>query len=206
MKKVVYINDRRLLFANVYDKLETMVDGGAVLNDEQVSVAEVIRKLESGEEKSIVYLSSNEEESWKSFISNFVLIEAAGGLVENEQGEKLFIFRNGKWDLPKGKAEYDETPDVTALREVEEECGLKNLKIKSETKKTYHTYHEEERSILKVTHWYKMEAEGNQDLVPQEEEGITKVAWLNEEEIRSVVFSNTYSSIRELLTIEGREL
>ena len=205
MRKVVYINDRRLLFANVYEYKDNKAERIAVMSDEKVSVEEIIKKLESGDEKSIVYLSNNEEESWKNFVSHYVLIEAAGGLVENEKGEKLFIFRNGKWDLPKGKAEYDETPDVTALREVEEECGLKNLKLKNEIKKTYHTYHEKGRSILKVTHWYKMEVEGNQDLVPQLEEGITKVEWLNDEEIRSVVFPNTYSSIRELLTIEGRE-
>ena len=52
---------------------------------------------------------------------------AGGGKVYNPKNEILFIFRNGKWDLPKGKAEAKETINLTALREVEEETGITGL-------------------------------------------------------------------------------
>ena len=35
----------------------------------------------------------------------FPLVQAAGGLVENKNKQFLFICRNNKWDLPKGKIE-----------------------------------------------------------------------------------------------------
>ena len=41
----------------------------------------------------------------KHFFKMFPIVEAAGGLVEHTNGSFLFIHRNNKWDLPKGKTE-----------------------------------------------------------------------------------------------------
>jgi 8-oxo-dGTP pyrophosphatase MutT (NUDIX family) len=196
----VFINDRPIVFFYIYNEnVPPEYSGYAILNEEGASIDNAIQLLESGKEKGVVLMSEDVKESWKNFVSRYKLIEAAGGLVKNDKDEYLFIFRLGKWDLPKGKAEYDETPEMTALREVEEECNLKKLKIEKELTKTFHTYVEKGKSILKKTHWYLMSIEGEQDLVPQTEEGITEVKWIPADKIESEVLGNTYSSIRKVL-------
>src|SRR5215510_275068 len=97
-------------------------------------------------------------------------IIAAGGLVVNDRDELLMIFRRGKWDLPKGKLDKGESLKDCAIREVEEETGLKNITLGPPLIITYHTYHEGARFILKESHWYKMSVSGQQNLVPQTEE------------------------------------
>ena len=73
----------------------------------------------------------NNEEILKKFTKKIPLERAAGGVVTNKEGRVLFIYRNNKWDLPKGKLEKGETYEECALREVEEETGVKNLKIEN---------------------------------------------------------------------------
>ncbi|MBK9413624.1 MAG: NUDIX domain-containing protein [Bacteroidetes bacterium] len=198
---IVFINDRPLVFSYVYSKqLPVEYTGYAILNDESSTIDKAIKLLESGKEIGVVYFSESPDESWKRFISKYILIEAAGGLVKNKEGKFLFIFRNGKWDLPKGKAEYDETPEMTALREVEEECGLKNLKIEKVLTKTFHTYKEKGKLILKKTHWYLMTIDEDQKLIPQTEEGITEVKWVAENRIEREVLVNTYASIKGIFS------
>lgn len=199
----VYINDRPLWFNGIYDKNKMIPDGMEVLSSETHSLEEVVHMLEHSKSKGIVFLSENPEQSWKSFVYPYTLIEAAGGLVKNEKGEYLFIFRRGKWDLPKGKAEYDESIAETAYREVQEECGLKVLELKEELCKTFHTYSEKGKHILKKTHWFKMDSLSTEKLIPQTEEDITKIKWLNAEEIREKVVGDTFGSVREILGLVG---
>ena len=198
---IVFINDRPLVFSYVYSKqLPVEYTRYAILNDESSTIDKAIKLLESGKEIGVVYFSESPDESWKRFISKYILIEAAGGLVKNKEGKFLFIFRNGKWDLPKGKAEYDETAEMTALREVEEECGLKNLKIEKVLTKTFHTYKEKGKLILKKRHWYLMTIDEDQKLIPQTEEGITEVKWVAENRIEREVLVNTYASIKGIFS------
>ena len=67
----------------------------------------------------------------------FNTIRAAGGVVSNPAGELLLIYRLGRWEFPKGKRKKHETLSETALREVEEECGVRVLCEKKLTT-TYH--------------------------------------------------------------------
>jgi ADP-ribose pyrophosphatase YjhB (NUDIX family) len=139
-------------------------------------------------------------------------MEAAGGLVLNEGGDILVIYRRQHWDLPKGKLEYEESPEKAAVREVEEECGIHELEIQQLITKTYHTYTEKNKYILKKTHWYCMTTTDKSEPVPQEDEDIEKVRWMNREKIESRVFENTYVSIRDVfleffrLQINGQHL
>ena len=126
------------------------------------------------------------------------MIEAAGGLVFNKDGDILMIFRNGKWDLPKGKLEIGESVEECAIREVEEECGISGLIIENKIKDTYHTYFLEGESILKKTYWYKMNTDSDGELVPQIEEGITKVSWVGKDQI-SEKLTNSYGNISDVL-------
>ncbi len=138
----------------------------------------------------------------KSVIKNITLIEAAGGLVKNSYGNYLFIYRNDKWDLPKGKIEKDEKVREAAVREVEEECGIKVSKLKEKICKTYHVYVNRGEVVLKKTHWFMMTSKGNEKLKPQKEEGITDVRWFEKHHIEPII-DNTFPSILDVLHKEN---
>ena len=108
------------------------------------------------------------------------------------------IFRNGKWDLPKGKLEVGENIKECAIREVEEECGVLGLSIAKPLQDTYHTYEINEQKILKRTYWFEMSTRFKGELIPQNEEGITKVVWVDEQNIAEKL-DNSFGNIKELL-------
>lgn len=152
----------------------------------------------TGSERFLVLVCDDLEQTWRAFRSHFYSIEAAGGRVTNSAGETLFIFRRGKWDLPKGKIEDFEEVKEAAIREVEEECGIAGLTILYELPSTYHIYMQDDKEILKRTYWFEMTSEDKRKLVPQEEEGITEVKWLDEMGIEKAL-TNTYESIIEVM-------
>lgn len=127
-------------------------------------------------------------------------ILAAGGLVTNDKGELLMMFRRGKWDLPKGKRDDDESLESCALREVQEETGLKNLELENFTGVTYHEYFDKysDADVIKETHWFAMKANGECHLVPQTEEDIEKIIWADEETLNACL-KNTYQNIAEII-------
>ena len=140
-------------------------------------------------------------DNWESFCAGYKLIEAAGGLVYNDKNQMLMIFRNGKWDLPKGKLEVGENIEQCAIREVEEECGISGLKIMKQLQETYHTYEINGGGILKCTYWFAMRSSFEGNLVPQTKEGITKVEWVNEEGVAKKS-EDSYGNIKELFLNE----
>jgi 8-oxo-dGTP pyrophosphatase MutT (NUDIX family) len=129
---------------------------------------------------------------------NDVFILAGGGLVENERGEILFMFRKGKWDLPKGKLDPGESLEACALREVEEETGVGRLELKHFLLVTEHEYVESGLHILKETHWYLMKADSHQELMPQTEEDITELRWIGPTDF-NIVQRNTYPAILDVM-------
>lgn len=151
-------------------------------------------------EDSVFHLNliSKDREAWELFNSAFPLIKAAGGVVRNPQNKLLCIERLGKWDLPKGKMEAGEKPEESAIREVEEECGIDQLKIGKQLPSTHHMYSIGEKKVLKETYWFSMQTTVDQKLTPQADEGITKVRWVGEEEIPEIR-SNTYPSLLSLI-------
>jgi 8-oxo-dGTP pyrophosphatase MutT (NUDIX family) len=132
------------------------------------------------------------------FKSMFRIIEAAGGLVINPKKEMLFILRNGKWDLPKGKLEKGESIETAAVREVEEECGISGLTIVKKIITSYHTYFIGEQAVLKPTYWFEMISSDTSVLVPQTEEGITEAKWISSNDLK-MVRENTYESILDVI-------
>ncbi|UOE39574.1 NUDIX domain-containing protein [Chryseobacterium oryzae] len=128
------------------------------------------------------------------------MIEAAGGLVSKPNGDILFIKRLGKWDLPKGKMEKGESREESAVREIEEETGLREVKLKDFINTTYHIYTERNGDkVLKYTHWFEMYFDGKDTSKPQIEEGITEVAWKNRNQIENEVFPNTFKNIQLII-------
>ncbi len=134
------------------------------------------------------------------FCSMFDIVEAAGGLVEND-GKYLFIFRRGKWDLPKGKIDDGEVSEQAALREVNEECGLSELTANGLLTTTYHIYTHKGRQVLKPTYWYRMQS-SDVELTPQTEEDIEIAEWRSIESFDEIV-NNTYPSIIDVLMSAG---
>ena len=155
-------------------------------------------------QKYKVYINNERKlitDNWENFCSNYTLINAAGGVVYNSKKQLLMIFRNEKWDLPKGKMNVDEKYYECAIREVKEECGVSDLQIICELENTYHTYEIDGKPILKCTYWFKMYTNYSNKLVPQIEEGITKAEWINKKSIFKKI-NNTYGNIKELLIDE----
>lgn len=142
----------------------------------------------------------NIDEIWEDFTHMFRVVEAAGGLVTNKNGEILFIRRLGRWDLPKGKIEAKESLEQAAVREVEEETGLSEIIMEHFLNNTFHVYRERSgQKILKTTYWFKMDYVGSRNPTPQLEEGITEVAWINSADVQQKVLPETFKNIKLIL-------
>ncbi|WP_439181918.1 NUDIX hydrolase [Carboxylicivirga taeanensis] len=129
-------------------------------------------------------------------------ITAAGGLVIHPENKILVIHRLGVYDLPKGKCEKGESFRKTALREVEEECGLQDLAIRYPLLSTFHTYEQNGIHYLKETAWFFMDYFGFDEPTPQEEENIVSAEWVNKADLKNIL-NNTYPSIKEVFNKAG---
>ena len=158
----------------------------------------IVAALRSKKVKQLYLYHAKEEKMWALFYEIFKVIEAAGGIVrQRSSGKYLFIYRNNKWDLPKGRIEEDEAVRTAAMREVEEETGVADLAITAALPTTLHLFHRNGKYRLKKTYWYAMETDFDEALIPQEEEGIQKVEWVAKEEVPNL-YSNIYANIRHL--------
>lgn len=173
-----------------------------MVNDSEEGIKNAIEILESSarnmENFGLVVITDDVTKAFKRFSKNYILVEAAGGVVYNEQDELLLIFRQGKWDLPKGKVDAGESFKEAAVREVEEECGLKGLHITDPIGAMYHTYFQGGKRMLKRTHWFTMMTLDASKMKPQLEENITDLGWFKPSDIK-LDSLNTYNSIREIL-------
>jgi 8-oxo-dGTP pyrophosphatase MutT (NUDIX family) len=188
-KYKVFIEEKVIYFSDVE------IEGIKIL---ELSVASDYKSLlnEINVENQLITL--NPKETMMIFFQNFKFIQAAGGIVEN-LNQYLFIKRNGLWDIPKGKIEKNEPPESAAIREIQEECGLKGeLTIRKKLMDTFHTYEFQNKSVLKKTHWFLLDYSGNKDSKPQLEEGITEATWLEKSELCKITV-NTFSSINDVL-------
>lgn len=147
---------------------------------------------------SILLRCQDVRSCWKHFCGKFKKITAGGGVVLNDEGQLLMIHRLGHWDLPKGKVEKGEDVAMCAIREVEEECGVKGLGITSKAVVTYHIHRRNGRKILKISHWYHMRTSYSGRLVPQVEEDIEKVKWVAPKKIAKKLDS-TWPSVVEVI-------
>ena len=132
------------------------------------------------------------------FKTKLPLVQAAGGLVRNKKGKMLFIFRKNKWDLPKGKVYKGETLEKGAMREVEEETGVKKLKLISFAGMTYHVFRRNNQYRLKETYWFHMTTNFTGKLKPEVQEDITKAEWKGPTKMAKAL-ENSYGNIKFLL-------
>ena len=147
---------------------------------------------------SSISVSQNPNKLLKRFLKKLPNVIAGGGKVFNKEGKILFIYRNDKWDLPKGKTEANESIEETAMREVQEETGVNGLSIIRPLPTTYHIFKRNERYKLKITYWFEMQSTFEGDLYPQINEGITKVKWLGKKKTKKAM-KNSYANIKLLV-------
>ena len=189
----VFVNEFPLILTN---KLSDTTNNnyfllnGSSINDAISALAK--KKLD------IAYIyHPNHEEILKKFAKKIPLVIAAGGVVTNKEGKVLFIFRNGKWDLPKGGVDKGETLEQAAIREVEEETGVQGLKIENFLKTTYHIFKRNGSYKLKEVHWFAMRTSYKGELVGEASEGIEKVKWKGPKKIKKAL-ENSYTNIKVL--------
>ncbi|KPM47481.1 NUDIX hydrolase [Jiulongibacter sediminis] len=165
----------------------------AFLND----FFKTIKEVKKFSFKSATFLVSSVPEAYQTLSKHYKIVDAAGGVVLNDEGEILMIYRRNKWDLPKGKAEKGETIIETAEREVEEECGIE-VKVIDDYFVSYHTYTHKNERVLKRTYWYKMSLISDDNMQPQLEEEIEEIRWMNRSEMHKAL-EDSYPSIAQVI-------
>jgi 8-oxo-dGTP pyrophosphatase MutT (NUDIX family) len=189
----VFVNDKPLFLTN---EIQKETDFQLFLLD-SIDIKELIIKIYTNKIHKAFLYHPDEKSILKTLKSKIPVEKAGGGLVYNEQGEVLFIYRKKKWDLPKGGIEKGEEIEQTALREVEEETGVGKLKITRKLGKTYHVFKRNGRYKLKITHWFEMKTSYKGPLVSQAAEGIEHVEWKNPDLVEEALL-NSYENIKLL--------
>ncbi|MAJ51533.1 MAG: hypothetical protein CMB82_07965 [Flammeovirgaceae bacterium] len=184
-----------------FQKITTraFIDDVLIINATPIQVEELFQLMTDKALKKVdsITISSNNKKDLTRYIKiKFRVIRAAGGVVDKE-GKNLLIYRNGLWDLPKGKLEKDEDIRSCALREVEEETGVKVV-VKEKICHTWHTYTKNKKYILKKTYWYQMECLDDLQMRPQIEEGIDDVKWMSLSQVRASLY-DSYRTIRVVM-------
>jgi len=204
----IYVNNLPVILAkdsfssfNYYDKDELQFQ-----YEESADITSVLQYAKHYPEANRIILTNPNLEFLKTeFFNNFMYLAAGGGVVFNDANEILMIYRNGRWDLPKGKLKKGEDIEEGSLREVVEETNAKSAKVIEKVKftnlnqdVTYHTYMIGKLPILKATHWYIMHSSEDEELIPQAEEGIEKAEWVPIDDIGEH-FENTYATIKDVI-------
>lgn len=188
----VFVNESPLILTN--EKPDNNIGNVFFMDDDSINYAinSLFKKLISE-----AYIYDESDQLLEKFSSKIPIIVAAGGLVRNKKGKVLFIYRNNKWDLPKGKLDKGESIEMAAIREVEEETGVQGLVIEDHLKTTYHIFKRDGEYRLKKVYWFTMKTKFKGDLEPQLNEGITKVKWKGKTKIQKAL-QNSYRNIRLL--------
>jgi ADP-ribose pyrophosphatase YjhB (NUDIX family) len=196
-KYKVYFANKPVVFVDFTDELTSLPGYEVIVSQGKADTMLIESAIDRGA-KFICLKCQNVEWSWQQFVSQFILIRAAGGVVSNNRDEVLFIHRLDKWDLPKGKVEEGEELNLAAMREVEEECSINKLELVSHLITTYHTYSLKGEQVLKSTDWFVMNHTGNDSPTPQAIEGITEAKWIARRDWK-LVEANTFPSVMDVL-------
>ena len=193
----VFVNDVPIILSTKKDLGEKYVS----IPLKEVKFKRIIKKINKGKLLYVNLYHDKKEKLLKHLFKKLPVVTAGGGLVLNANDEVLFIYRNGRWDLPKGKVEKNESIEAGAIREVEEETGVKNLKISKFLQTTYHVFQRKGRYKLKVTYWYEMTTDYVGELIPEESEGIMKVKWKDMKKAQKAL-KKSYANIKLLFPSE----
>ena len=191
----VFFNQKPLILTS---KILKSSDSNPLIHIKFSSKNQILKAVKSKKTESVYIYHKNIKKLWEIFTKKFPIIDAAGGLVERSDGKILFIYRNNRWDLPKGGVEKKELIIEAAQREVKEETGLADLIVISKIGETYHIFKKGKNFRLKRTYWFKMKSDYQGELFPQEEEGIISAEWINKKRIPEI-FKNAYVNIKKIV-------
>jgi 8-oxo-dGTP pyrophosphatase MutT (NUDIX family) len=188
----VFVNESPLILTT--EKPENDTGNLFLMEDDAIHYA-----IESLSKKVLkkAYIYDSSDKILEKFSSKIPIVVAAGGLVRNRKGKALFIYRNDKWDLPKGKLDKGESIEEAAIREVMEETGVKDLVLDNYLHTTYHIFKRNGAYKLKQVYWFAMHTNYDDKLKPQKSEGITKVKWKGPKKIKKAL-ENSYHNIKVL--------
>ncbi len=189
----VFVNESPLILTN--ERQDN--SNGNLFSLDGDSILMAIDSLAKGRLNAAYIYHPDEEKILDVFMHKIPVVVAGGGFVTNKKGKILFIYRNNKWDLPKGKVDKGESIEKAAMREVEEETGVKRLKIDKFLRTTYHVFRRNGEYRLKQVHWFAMSTDYKGELVGQKEEGIEKVKWKSPKKVRKAL-ENSYHNIKIL--------
>lgn len=176
-------------------------DGYISLPLKRTNLVHLIERLHENPSLKFHLYHKKEEKLLPLLEKKLPVFVAGGGKVYNEENKILFIYRNGFWDLPKGKIEKGESIEECAIREVEEETGITGLEIIRFLQKTYHVFRRNGEYRLKLTYWFEMTSDFDGQLIPQQEEGITKVKWKSGKKAKKALHKS-YANIAQLFPRE----
>ena len=191
----VFFNQKPLILTN---EIQEFSDTEPFIFIKYSNSSQIIKALKSTKNSKVYLYHKNFDKLWKTFTKQFPVIEAAGGLVERTDNKLLFIFRNNKWDLPKGGVEKNELIIEAAKREVTEETGVADLIVKNQLSETYHIFKKGKRFRLKKTYWFRMSTNYTGHLQPQIEEGILKAEWISKDGIKDFL-NDAFENIRTIV-------
>jgi 8-oxo-dGTP pyrophosphatase MutT (NUDIX family) len=202
----IHFGDKHVILCDVrVPFVEDLLDRPDTYMTEESSLKSVRNLLDELKKPAVstgVMISEDLQGLKNIFWSCFQVMQAAGGMVVNECDQYLFIHRRGHWDLPKGKLDEGETIEECAQREIREETGLVQLKIIKPILPTYHTYQMNGQDVLKESYWFLIAGNSGDPLVPQTEEDIEEIVWVNRSGI-SALLSGAYPSIRQVVDAVG---
>ena len=190
----VFFNQKPIFLTT---ELVLQTDRTPVLFIKFSSPENIVKALKSKKTDCLYLYHQKEDKLWMHFLRHFPIVEAAGGLVRHQDGRFLFIYRNDKWDLPKGRIEKNEPIRIAAVREVEEETGVDGLEIVKPLIETFHIFNRNGKYKLKKTFWFEMKTASTVNLIPQLNEGIEQAVWIFEKEIPHK-FENAYENIKQV--------
>ena len=177
-----------------------LIDNVLIKNPTKETVDNMLQVMTKKKLKNvsmITFASTKKKQIVKHIKTRFKVVQAGGGIVEKD-GKYLMIFRKKKWDLPKGKREKKESIEACAIREVQEETNVK-VKIGPKITSIWHTYMQNEKYILKKTHWFAMTCDDDSQMKPQTEEGIKELKWLSMKQMQ-LALVNSYRSLRYVVS------
>ena len=195
MQTKIFFTDKALILTDT----PVEVEGAVRLPSSELSKANVLKIFETT--NSIIVCDEAIEAVKERFFGEFKYVLAAGGVVHNERGESLMIYRNNRWDLPKGHVDGEESDEECAVREIAEETGVEGAKIVRFLCNTLHSFDVYGVWEIKRTAWYELEADTT-DTKPQAEEGISCAKWCSEEEVAENLKA-TYPTIREVFAAKN---
>ena len=191
----VFFNQKPLILTS---KILKSSDSNPFIHIKFSSKNQILKAIKAKKTESVYIYHKNIKKLWEIFTKKFPIIDAAGGLVERSDDKFLFIYRNNRWDLPKGGVEKKELIIEAAQREVKEETGLADLIVINKIGETYHIFKKGKNFRLKRTYWFKMKSDYQGELFPQEEEGIISAEWINKKRIPEIL-KNAYENIKDIV-------